>query len=582
MSRCTTQWVLDSAPLGTFGLTRRIHDSVQPSQPIKCSSSRGCNHCKTASEHALAEKAVFVASTPLDSGDLLMRDGFPWLTLVHKSLIFFSVWESLGLGVLHGPLHGKMAPPFQDWWYRLTPGTLKYNAPFMRWAGLSGRRGVLDVLVEGVLYYIFALRALSAPHVSPELMFPLMSCCLYEFVFDFGQHLSTYGTQNLHLFMCCCFPVGSGQVAGMQLFLNWFYFVSGFCKLGPTFPYLFTSNLMTCKYMVDKPWSAWFRRTFFKAYKDEDYGLTGIAIGVATLAALIEMTVPLLTWLNDPIPVYFSIVVFVCMHIFIISTLVVDVYSWNFSDAIWYVVLYGVIGTGVDWHDAARMSPWLAGWLVLHGAYVVYGNLFPDQVPYVVAHRHAAGNWSQGVLVVKKSAAQKLGKLKAHAGMPGLQPGWAGEWFGFQAFWSYTWNWNVPSKMLVPLVLDAMGKDGPTDGQFHSTGEYVLLHSVLFLDALLGNVRFDGLSSLDTLPEIAKVCGFEESECRLCWAGPFASFFLWMCSTPKATWKIVDAATGVIKEGKYTIADVTDPHWRKPSDVGRTRLLPLVAGFECR
>ena len=31
----------------------------------------------------------------------------------------------------------------------------------------------------------------------------------------------------------------------------------------------------------------------------------------------------------------------------------------------------------------------------------------PDHVPYVVAHRHAAGNWAQGVLVVKQSPAAK-------------------------------------------------------------------------------------------------------------------------------------------------------------------------------
>ena len=52
-------------------------------------------------------------------------------------------------------------------------------------------------------------------------------------------------------------------------------------------------------------------------------------------------------------------------------------------------------------------------------------------MPYVVSHRHAAGNWAQGVLVIKKTAAAKLANLKAHAGLPGQQPGWAGEWFAF-------------------------------------------------------------------------------------------------------------------------------------------------------
>lgn len=37
----------------------------------------------------------------------------------------------LGLGVISGPMHAKVNPPFQDWWYRFTVGSMKYNAPFM-------------------------------------------------------------------------------------------------------------------------------------------------------------------------------------------------------------------------------------------------------------------------------------------------------------------------------------------------------------------------------------------------------------------------------------------------------------------
>merc|ERR1712107_152490 len=103
----------------------------------------------------------------------------------------------------------------------------------------------------------------------------------------------------------------------------------------------------------------------------------------------------------------------------------------------------------------------------MHMCYVIYGHIKPDSIPYVVAHRHAAGNWSQGVLVIKKAAAGKLGKLIAHAGLPSQQPGWAGEWFGFHAFWAYTWNWNLPNKMLPPLVVDVMGTGAPSDGMFH-------------------------------------------------------------------------------------------------------------------
>jgi hypothetical protein len=45
--------------------------------------------------------------------------------------------------------------------------------------------------------------------------------------------------------------------------------------------------------------------------------------------------VPLLTWSNDVVPVYFSIGTFMCMHLFIIATLIIDVFAWNFTDATW-------------------------------------------------------------------------------------------------------------------------------------------------------------------------------------------------------------------------------------------------------
>ena len=53
--------------------------------------------------------------------------------------------------------------------------------------------------------------------------------------------------------------VGRGQVVGMQLFLTLLYIGSGFCKLGPTFPHMFTINLACSKFMVDVPWAHWFR-----------------------------------------------------------------------------------------------------------------------------------------------------------------------------------------------------------------------------------------------------------------------------------------------------------------------------------
>ena len=83
------------------------------------------------------------------------------------------------------------------------------------------------------------------------------------------------------------------------------------------------------------PWAAAFRRTFYRGHESGDYGVTSAAWYLATFAALIEMLVPLLTWTNEFYLVWFSIITFMCMHTFIISTLIIDVFAWNFTDAVW-------------------------------------------------------------------------------------------------------------------------------------------------------------------------------------------------------------------------------------------------------
>jgi len=501
---------------------------------------------------------VFYLTTPIG-------DEFPWLTFVQKLIVWFYMWESVGLGNINGPLSGKMSPPWTDWWYRLTPGTLKYNAPFM--SCLPYKRNYLDVFVEGILTYVFVWRVLLAHEVTPHLMWPLTACAIYEFFFDHGQHLHTYGTQNLHCFVAMCFPVHQGQVVGIQLFLIWFYACSGWCKIGPCFKFLNISNLMTAKFMVGMPWSHWFRRTMFKAYDaaSPDYNFTTCARVVSTMMSVCETLGPLLCLSKDWRVVWTGIAIFVAMHMFIIATLIVDVFCWNAADAVWFVVLFGIMHTGLDWHSIPHMHPLLVAWLCAHAAYSVYGNFVPSHVNYIVAHRHAAGNWCWGVMLLKKSAAGKLGLLKAHAGLPQNAPGWQGEWFGFHCLWAYAWNWNMPTRMLMPLVIDTLAGRDPE--------EFVMIHSGLFFDALVAHLRFDGLSSLQLLPEVGKICGFEEGECVLAWVGAFQSFPINLFFTLTAKWKVLDSKTGLIKEGIFDAQSCEHPEYRKPSDC--TRFLPM-------
>eukprot|EP00439_Symbiodinium_sp_Y106_P066034 s1787_g10.t1 len=488
-----------------------------------------------------------------------MHEGIPWLTLVQKLLVFWNMWEALGLGVLSGPMHAEVNPPFQDWWYRWTVGTMKYNAPFL--PCLPNRRNYLDVLVEGVLMYMLTIRVLVSPEVTPALMWPLTACLIYEFLFDYGQHMHTYGTQTMYCFFCMCFTVEQGQVAGLQLFMTWFYLCSGWCKIGPWFKYLNVSNLWSAKYMVSMPWSDWYRRVMYKGYKDSDpdYHLTRAATLFSAACAVSETLGPMLVLSNSDSVVTFSIIFICCMHLYIISTLIVDVFTWNFVDALLYIFLFGCYGPavggpmGLQWHDVPKIHPAMAAFLLAHALYSVYGNFVPSHVPYVVAHRHAAGNFAQGVLLVRVSAAAKLGKVVAHSGCPVVKgapaPGWIGEWLGFHLLMAYLWFWNLPNRMLLPLTFDQLQAFGGREEDF------IMLHSVLVFDALAAHVRFDGLSNLAL-----------EGECTLCWVGGFQSFPVQLFSDPSAMWKVVDSKKGVVREGTYTVQDVEDPAYKKPSD----------------
>ena len=409
--------------------------------------------------------------------------------------------------------------------------------------------------------------------------------------------MHTYATQNMHLIVCMCFPVGRGQVVGMQLFLTLLYIGSGWCKLGPTFPHMFTINLMTAKFMLGDVCPLWladgFRKWTVVAHdaSSPNYTKTRAAWWLSNSAALIELTVPFFLYSNNWYAVWFSIVTFQCMHLFIIGTLIIDVFVWNFTDAIGYVILYGMLGTGICWEELPHMHPALCAWLIAHTCYAVMGHVVPDAMPYVVAHRHAAGNWAAGVLLIKKSAIEKLGRLKVHASSrPCLEPGrdWPSDWYMYYLFAAYAWSWNFPSKLLPPLVVEALGAKALADGQLHSNAscEYYLFHSANFFDAVVNHLRIDGLSNLRLTEELGRVCEFEPGECKICWAGAFPSFMVSPSYTPTANWKIVDSVAGVIKEGKYDAVTLNDPRYMKPSDCVKLRLLdgpnqswPLFAGL---
>lgn len=442
----------------------------------------------------------------------------------------------------------------------------------------------MDVLVENVITYGLVIYLLTKPSISHTDMYPLFACALYEFFFDYGQHMHTYATQTLHVFACMCVPAEQGQIVAIQIFLTWFYVCSGFCKIGPCFKFLNVTNLMAAKFMVAAPWSKLYRRLMFvnpepENPADADYNLTCCAAIFSAFCALLEFLGPLLclvgslTSVRSDNTILLGLAVFVCMHIYIIITLIVDVFTWNFVDAVYYVIMFGILNTGFQWSALSTINPYLMAWLGAHALYAIYGNFVPSKVPYVVAHRHAAGNFCQGMVFIKFEALGKFlefaGK-SAHPGLPsaadpmneiGLK--WFGQWLAVHALIAYFWLWNMPSRMLVPVMQSWL------NSQDKKYNDYVMIHSVLLFDCLCAHVRFDGLSSLRMIEILGERCNFEAGDCTLCWCGAFQAFPIQGLTDATAQWKIVDSKEGVLKEGLMAISDCENKDYKRPSDCAK-------------
>merc|ERR1719454_299140 len=232
--------------------------------------------------------------------------------------------------------------------------------------------------------------------------------------------------------------------------------------------------------------------------------------------------------------------------------------------------MFGVLRTGFDWGALSTIHPYLAVWLGAHALYAIYGNFVPNHVPYIVAHRHAAGNFSQGMIFIKFEALGKLmefTKSYAHPGLPSAMDPMnehgmkgLGQWLAVHALITYFWLWNMPSRMLVPVMQSWLNT------QKSKYGDYVMIHSVLLFDALCAHVRFDGLSSVQMIEVLGERCDFAPGDCTLCWVGAFQAFPIQVMGSAEAKWKIVDSRAGVVKEGTMTINELENEQYKRPSD----------------
>lgn len=476
--------------------------------------------------------------------------------ILWRSFVRFTAWTYLleSLGFRAGPIWGRFAPGplgvFANAYYRLSPGTLKFSI----WSRRFVRRSICDIIGHIVLFVVVGALAISpCAHTYIRVVAAIVSNSV--FLFDHQQWVAGHGPTYGFVIAAGCFPVSSGALACVQLHTMLVWIGCGLGKVGPWFKFV-NGPFMSASVCLRG--RLWFWR--FAVNGDNDLRPTRIMGTVSSLAAHIEWGAPLLLLSAAPALVYPSIFIMVAMHSYInFAPAVYDVYAWNLWFMLATPLMFGgecALSMGFDVGGSLVAPRCLLGWVFLEGAYIWYGLMRPQDTPYNANHRHWAGNWPNGLVLIRKTAAEKMLEPWPIPGRPQWSPppawtqsflarmGAAVEDYEVRMFKTlgHFWNVSMNMKCMPALVQHALCQQ--------PIGDFYILHILQFADLFMGGPNWN-----HRVPEMIEAAVAEsqirEGDCVCIWTGPFP--FRFGSHHGRHPWKIIDGKVGVINEGNISI-----------------------------
>jgi hypothetical protein len=452
-----------------------------------------------------------------------------------KAILFSTLFEIVGLGCGSGPLTGRYVPPIGGALYFLRPGTTKL--PVLEGVPLIGgyRRTWLDVLLYAAL---IALLVVGLTSGAPS----------HSVLVGIAVLLPVLGILDKTLFLCArgehywttiaVFAMTADFVPGAKAIQAALWFWAGFSKLNHHFPNVvgvMTSNSPFTRF-------EFVRKLMYRSYPD-DLAPSGLAVVMGHAGTALELTVPLVLLAGDGGPItVVGLVMMLLLHAFITSNVPMGVpLEWN------VMVVYGgffLFGAHADvslfdmgW-DAAIVTTTMGVVLPLAG------NLFPRQIPFLLAMRYYAGNWAYSVWLFRGESMKKLDLLTKTA--PGIYEqlarlydrgtgvGLVGKVMAFRLM-------HLHGRLLPRLVPKAVER----------FQDYEWLDGEIVAGLALGWNFGDGhLHREELLRALQAQCHFEEGElrCIMVESQPLGRGTL--------HYRIVDAKSGLREEGLAEVAEL--------------------------
>jgi hypothetical protein len=287
----------------------------------------------------------------------------------------------------------------------------------------------------------------------------------------------------------------------------------------------------------------WLKKRLFASYPD-DLRPSKFAAFMSRMGTATEFSLCfVLLAAQDPIVIALTLCVMVSFHGYIaINNPSGMPIEWNILMIYGGFFLFG-------FHPEARPSavlamPGLAAFLFFCLVAVpTFGNFVPSRVSFLLAMRYYAGNWAYNIWLVRKGSAHKFKKLKKASGTMREQL-----------------EKLLPDQTTVELALTMslahrfMHLEGrplleALPRAVDDIEDYEWFEGEVLGGMILGWNFGDGhLNDERLLRAIQPQCGFEPGEVRMISVEGQPLF------GPTMHWKIVDAATGLVDEGKTEMA----------------------------
>jgi hypothetical protein len=496
---------------------------------------------------------VAAATTPGLGGATAVAHWWTEPIFFEKVVLFSLLFEVLGLGCGSGPLTLRIMPPIGGMLYWLRPGTVRLppwpgRVPLTR----GTTRSVADVvLYAGVL--AAAVWALLAPGqgpvttgplhtsigvIAPERFVPLLILVPLLGLRDKTIFLAARSEHYLLTTVLFLFPVAP-MLAAAQLVMLLLWWGAATSKLNRHFP--FVVSIMISNAPLHG--SSWLRRRLYRHYPD-DLRPSRLSRALAHGGTAIEYSVPVVLVLSPYRPLTLVAVgVMVLFHLHILSTFPMGVpMEWNVFMMFGTVFLFGAHG---DLGPAQITSPWLVLILVAMAVIVGLGNAFPERFSFLVSMRYYAGNWATSMWCFRRPAE---GRLDTHItkAAPAVRdqlgmmygPEDADVIVNLGNAWRAMHHHGRALNGLLPRALDDLEP-------------YEIIEGELVAGMVLGWNFGDGhLHFQQLLDAVQERCGYAEGELRVVMLESQPIHRQWQ------QYRIVDAATGVVEEGRIQVVDM--------------------------